>query len=383
MVSESLVLTAHCYYRYLNGFVLALILVCVGLFVDCSRQPPEKPAGKLLIAFPKSGTELHLVFSEPVDRATAEQPGSYKTELGLQVLGASVDPSDLTRVTLKTGAMPTWMTDWTYDEKGRQTYAENIRVDSIRAVGVHTASGAALASDKSPRFVQGIPAVRTIQKPREEVFPFFSRLVGLVAAHEYNPDGGVPDKLIKDFGFMFLHRPSTEGPFNSIKIVTNKQVPGLAEAEADIRAGQRKGLHVLWAGGEIQNIEGETRLVDTGFMEGSLVDPPLQSPPPYPIKSAEISGEAAKSLRAKSLQGVICAFENVTIDSVSSPDAKGLRSFTFHDASGAKVSGVLMDTVSQKVRSGQKFPYMRGIVHQPGAGRYEVIVELDEHLGAK
>src|SRR5260370_37202205 len=189
--------------------------------------------------------------------------------------------------------------------------------------------------------------------------------------------------MIKSLGFMFLHRPSNEAPFNSIKIVTNKQVPGLAEAVAEVREGKGKGVHVEWGGGEIQTVDGETRLVDTGFMEGSLVDPPLQSPPPYPIKTAEISEEAGKTLRAKSLQGVVCAFENTTIDSVSAAKDKGLRSFVFHDLSGAKVSGLFLDTVAQKVRPGQKFRYMRGVVHQPQAGKYEVIVELDDHLKSK
>src|SRR5260370_2535440 len=331
----------------------ALTTILVILFADCVCGCQHKVSGNLLIAFPKSSTELRLVFSEPVDRATAEQPNNYRTELGLRISAATVDPRDPTRVTLKTEAMPSWMSDWTPNEKGRPSYADIMKVDVVRAVGVRTASGAALAKNDSPRFVQGIPSVRTIQKPNEEAFPFASRLVGLVATHEYNPDGGVPHQMIKSLGFMFLHRPSNEAPFNSIKIVTNKQVPGLAEAVAEVREGKRQGLHVQWAGGEIQTVDGETRLVDTGFMEGSLVDPPLQSPPPYPIKTAEISEEAGRTLRAKSLQGVVCVFEKSTIDSVSAPNGKELRSFVFHDASGAKVSGLLLDTVAQKLRPGQ------------------------------
>src|SRR5260370_26046716 len=234
--------------RVLGAVLVILIAVCFG---GCER----KASGSLLIAFPKSSTELRLVFSEPVDRTTAEQLNNYRTELGLRISAATVDPRDPTRVTLKTEAMPSWMSDWTPNETGRQTYADTMKVDAVRALGVRTASGASFAKNDSPRFVQGIPSVRTIQKPNEEAFPFASRLVALVATHEYNPDGGVPHQMIKSLGFMFLHRPSNEAPFNSIKIVTNKQVLGLAEAVADVREGKRQGLHVQWAGGEIQTVD--------------------------------------------------------------------------------------------------------------------------------
>src|SRR5260370_7271919 len=89
----------------------ALTTILVILFADCVCGCQHKVSGNLLIAFPKSSTELRLVFSEPVDRATAEQPNNYRTELGLRISAATVDPRDPTRVTLKPKAMPSWMSD--------------------------------------------------------------------------------------------------------------------------------------------------------------------------------------------------------------------------------------------------------------------------------
>src|SRR2546425_1119246 len=104
----------------------------------------------LLIAFPKSNYELHLVFSEPVDRASAEQPESYTTESGLTVLLASVASQDSRRVTLKTEPMN----------------GEHLRVDTVQASGVRTASGAPLVKQSSPQFIQGIvKSILDIQKP--------------------------------------------------------------------------------------------------------------------------------------------------------------------------------------------------------------------------
>ncbi len=342
-----------------------------------AKQGPSN--GALLIAFPRSATELRLVFSEPIDRASAERPENYATQSGLKILAASVDPGDPRRVLLKTGPMPTW-------ESGPATSLyqrpndEPVRVEVVRAPGVLTASGAPLARDASPRFIQGIPSVWQIQRPAEERFPFVSRYVNLTAAHTYNPDGGVPHVLVDTLGFTFLHRP-TGGPFNSIKIVTKKHISGLIEATARLQPGE--GLHVLWAGGQIRTEDGETRLVDTGFMEGAVIAPPLKSPPPYPIRAAEISRAAGKTIRAKSLQGVIVRFENVTIDSVSTPNERRLRHFVFHDTSGARVSGLLLHTVTQGVQPGRRFRAMRGLVHQPRAAEYEVIVELNQHLTQK
>jgi hypothetical protein len=343
-----------------------------------------KASGTLLIAFPRSSTELRLVFSEAVDPTTARRPDSYATELGLRILGSEVDPNDPTRVTLKTSPMPTWQDSWGTAWKAEGTKEEDVKIDVVRARGVRTASGAALEHNDSPRFIEGVPSVRTIQSPKEEAFPFTSKLVGLVATHEYNPDGGTGgNNLINKLGFMFLHRPSAEGSFNSIKVVTRKQVPGLSEAVEEVRAGKRESLHVMWAGGEIQTVDGETRLVDTGFMEGHLVDPPLKSPPPFPIKTVDISEPSAKTLKAKSLQGVVCSFQNVIIDKVSPLNEQSFRAFVFHDDSGASVNGLFLDSVRQSIRSGQKFSYLRGIVHQPHLGQYEVIVEMDEHLRSK
>jgi len=121
-----------------------------------------KPSGSLVIAFPKSVNELRLIFSEPVDRASAERPESYSTESGLKILGASLDPNDPKRVMLKTEPMPTWETAAATGRYERPN-DEPLKIDIVRATGVRTLSGATLAKNESPRFIQGIPSVWQIQ----------------------------------------------------------------------------------------------------------------------------------------------------------------------------------------------------------------------------
>jgi hypothetical protein len=126
-------------------------------------------------------------------------------------------------------------------------------------------------------------------------------------------------------------------------------------------------------------------------MQGSIMEAtPKKFPPPYSISAKDISGRAALTLRAKRLQAVICRLEDVTITEVGEAgpyrrdvDAPAVRRFMFHDAHGDEaVAGVFLDTVRQPVDEGQRFSAMRGIVHQPRRGRYEVIVEMDKHLVA-
>jgi hypothetical protein len=318
---------------------------------------------RLEIAFPKSETELRLVFSESMDGSSVEQPDSYVTESGLGVLGGRIDQRDPTRVTLLTEPMN----------------GEAMTVDAVRAPGVRTFRGDRLGADRSPEFIQGIASIPETQRPQEDRFPFASRFVGKIASESCGKDGGVDSSVLIDaFGFAFIHK-ETGGPFNSLKIVTNKHIPGIAEAARQLREGLT--IHVLWAGGEIRNVEGENQLVDTGFMEGSIIDPtPLKSPPSFPVKTAEICREAGRTLRAKSLQGIVARFDGVTVDSVSEADDRGLRAFSFHDDSGAEVTGVLLANVTTRLEPGQRIHSLRGLVHQPRAGEYEVIVELDQHL---
>jgi len=207
-----------------------------------------------------------------------------------------------------------------------------------------------------------------------------SRFVGRIATLSCQKNGG-PDSnfLIDSLGFSFLHR-ETGGPFNSIKVVSKKHVPGIEKENARLVP---KGLspHVLWAGGEIRTINGETQLVDTGFMEGSIMPAtPKKKPPETRIEASEISETTAGTLRAKSLQGVIVRIDNVTVDEISPPDEKDRRKFIFHDQSGSHLSGLFLGQVMQDIKAGQKYASIRGIVHQPRENQYEVIVEMDDHL---
>jgi len=344
-------------------------------------------AHELSIAFPTSDTELLVIFSEPVDRESAEQPARYITEAGLGILAASgveddvplnstpseSNPNNVRKVKLTTEPMD----------------GEVIKVDTVRAMGVRTASGETLAQLDSPPFIQGIASIPEMQSPGEPVFPFASRFTGLVASASCQKNGGVDSSaLIDTLGFSFLHR-ETGGPLNSIKVVSDKHVPGIAEAVARLEP-EDLTPHVLWCGGEIRNVQGETQLVDTGYMIGSIIqETPKKKPPEYPITTDDVSRETGRTLRANVLQGVIVRFENVTIDRVWDPDERGLRSFVFHDEGrghafsrghGAQAFGLFLPWVTQEIEPGQKFQSLRGIVHQPSESHYQVIVELDEHL---
>lgn len=328
-----------------------------------SANPKDKDSS-LLIAFPTSNTELALVFSEPVQKSSAERPENYYTDANLSIVGARVDNNDPRRVILTTEPMN----------------GNAMKEDVVRVEGVHTASGAMFSKNQSPRYIQGVANITETQKASTDNFPFSTRFTGRIATMSCQKNGGADSvRMIDALGFSFLHR-ETGGPFNSIKVVCKKHVPGITE-EAERLKPQRLSPHVLWAGGEIRNTSGENQLVDTGFMEGSIMPAtPKKFPPTTPIKTADISGENTKTFKAKSLQGVIVRIDNIVIDDVSSPDEKNRRAFEFHDDSGARVSGLLLDTVTKNVENGQKFQSMRGIVHLDKENQYQVIVELDEHL---
>lgn len=324
-------------------------------------QTPEEP--QLAIAFPKSETELRVVFSEPVEKVSAEDPSNYKTRNGLAIFSAHIDRDDPRRVSLITAPMN----------------GEAMVIDVLDAPGVRTLSSQPFTHTQSPEFIQGIASIPEIQKPSANVAPFASRFIGKVASASCGKDGGVDSNaLINAFGFAFIHMEAG-GPFNSLKIVTQRHIPGIAEFTRTLSAGQT--AHVLWAGGEIRNVNGETQLVDTGYMEGSIIPPnPLMSPPPFPIKVAEVAGEAARSQRAKGLQGVVVRFENVTIDRVSDRNETGMRTLLFHDDSGGQLQAVLLSNVTVALQPDQKLKALRGLLHQPKGAEYEVILELDQHF---
>jgi hypothetical protein len=330
-------------------------------------------------AFPAGYNTIKLVFTEGLDQRSAERREAYATESGLRVEaarlhradGASQDKGRPTIVTLTTEPMN----------------GDAVIVDRIRVDGVRSERGSALTEAESRPFLQGIASLPGIQWPAEETAPFPSRFLGLLACGSCQKDGGVnSNHLIDQLGFSFIH-VEKGGPFNSLKVVGKKHVPGIEE---EVHRLSPKGLspHVLWSGGEIQTVDGETRLVDTGFMEGSILPAtPKMFPPPFRIRASDITGESAKNLRAKALQGVIVRFENVTIERVSEPNkhddwmsAPHLRSFVFHDDTGAQVRGILLNSVTAPVKAGQQLQTLRALLHQPRFARYEAIVELNEHL---
>ncbi len=47
-----------------------------------------------------------------------------------------------------------------------------------------------------------------------------------------------------------------------------------------------------------------------------------------------------------------------------------------------KLDAVGLDTVTHGLEKGEHFQSMRAIMHQPRAGQYEAILEMDKHLTA-
>jgi len=340
---------------------------------------------ELVMAFATSDNDLRVIFSGAVDPESAAAVDSYGTESGLRIVEAALaeaaadgkgeDEAErmITRVDLRTEPMNGHL----------------MEVDVLRAEGVQAANGERIANAESRPFLHGIASIPQTQKPAAREFPFTSRFEGTIATASCQKDGGVNSShLIDALGFSFIH-VERGGPFNSLKIVGLKHVPGIEE-EVE-RLGPR-GLspHVLWSGGEITTVDGETRLVDSGFMEGSILPAtPKEFPPPYAITVAEISGEHARTWRAKRFQGVIVRFDEVELKDVSDPrpyrdDVRGpaVRRFRFTDRSGGELHAVALDTVTHRLEEGQRFQSMRAIVHQPRAGHYEAIVEMDKHLVA-
>jgi hypothetical protein len=335
---------------------------------------------RLVASFATSDDSLRVAFSGAIDLQTVSTPENYSTRSGLKVLAAEIlprpnegdcDDDALTRVALRTEPMNGHLMD----------------VDVVRVEGVRRLDGGHLAEVESRPFLQGIASIPQTQKPRTSKFPFASHFEGIVATESCQKDGGVNSShLIDALGFCFIH-VERGGPFNSLKVVGRKHVPGIEE---EVKRLAPRGLspHVLWSGGEIQTIDGETRLVDTGFMEGSILPAtPKEFPPPHRVTTNELSKRNGRTLRAKRFQGVIVRFHEIVLSHVSEPasyraDVPGppVRRFRFRDHSGGELDAIALDTVTRPLRESQRFESIRSIVHQPRAGFYEAIVELNNHF---
>lgn len=342
------------------------------------KELQQEEDAELIAAFPIGEDRIRLVFSGWLDPSNCGRPERYRSSVGLAILGVDTSGqqpegrrSRPSRVTLTTEPM-----------SGHSLVVDTISLDDVRG-----RSGRRVETPESRPFIHGIASIPGIQWPVSDSFPFASRFEGLVATASCQKDGGVnSNKLIDAFGWCFLH-VERGGPFNSIKVATKKHVPGI---DVEVKRLSPRGLspHVLWSGGEIRTVDGETRLVDTGFMEGSILDAtPKHFPPPFRVKTSDLAGEDAKSFRSRSLHGVIVRFENVTIDRVWAGNEQGerisapkLRSFSFHDDSGARLLAVMLDSVTRELRAGETLESLRALIHQPRSGQYEAIVELDDHF---
>ena len=338
---------------------------------------------ELVMAFATSDSDLKVIFSGSVDPDSATSPDNYQTESGLRIVEAALaetatngkNDDEAERVTTHV------------DLRTEPMNGHLMEVDVLRAEGVQTTDGERVKNAESRPFLHGIASIPQTQKPVNREFPFTSRFEGTIATASCQKDGGVNSShLIDALGFSFIH-VERGGPFNSLKIVGQKHVPGI-EHEVERLAPQGLSPHVLWSGGEIRTVDGETRLVDSGFMEGSILPAtPKEFPPPHPITVAEISGKHARTWRAKRFQGVIVRFDDVEIRQVADPRpyrdevaGPAVRRFRFSDRSGSELDAVALDTVTHQLEPGQRFQSIRTIVHQPQAGHYEAIVEMDKHL---
>jgi hypothetical protein len=287
--------------------------------------------------------------------------GNYTTARRLQILNASLDGEDSRRVTLTTEAMA----------------GTSLSVDVVQVKGLKGTRGATLPEMTSPSFLHGIASIEALRRAHEEEFPYASLFSGVVATLSCSKNGGVWEG-VNDLGFTFLHEESG-GPYSSIKVVTDieEKIPNVAEEHHKLQEGE--SLHVLWAGGLILEINGETQLVDTGFMEGFLL-PVLRTPPEYPIKASDISRKAARTVTAKSLEGVIVRLENVVFTRVGNPDKLGIRSAVLTDESDAPVDALLLSPVTMEIKPGQSFRSVRALVIRPKVDALQLLIEWDGAL---
>jgi hypothetical protein len=200
-----------------------------------------------ITAFPVGYAELRVHFSSRIDHDSVTNVNNYRLTSGLRILdariqhngapdaGSSADAGGGTTVaTLTTDVMNGDLMD----------------IDVLHAEGITSLEGTRHDPLVSRPFISGIASIPQLQKPREPGFPFSSNFVRLIATASCQKDGGANSAhLIDTLGFSFLH-VERGGPYNSLKVVGKKHVPGITE-EVDRLRPQGLSLHVLWSGGEV------------------------------------------------------------------------------------------------------------------------------------
>lgn len=180
---------------------------------------------------------IRVVFREPADPERLRRPDAYSTEAGLKILSLSTDTDD--RAGVPAGRAVTLTTE---PMNGDAMILDRVQVHESGRTG-------SPATTRSRPFLQGIVSLPAVQWPREESFPFRSRFDGTIASGSCQKDGGVnSNHLIDQLGFCFIH-VEKGGPFNSLKVVGRKHVPGI-EKEVQRLRPQRLSPHVLWSGGD-------------------------------------------------------------------------------------------------------------------------------------
>ena len=340
----------------------ALLMLGAGSLAVSCRTTSRSGANstRLLAAYPFSNTELHLVFSGPINTESATTVKGYSTACDLKLLNASMQRDQTDRVVLTTEPMS----------------GKLMIVDRVIASGVRAADGTMLRTSESAPFLQGIVEVQPIQSSSSgSTYPFETKFEGVFASASCAYPCG-PPQLVENVSFTFL-RQSEGGRFSGLKVETDRIPPDIERLAEELPP--HLSVHVLFTGGVVHTKAGETRLMNVGYTQSSIIQPnPIPSPEPLEIRASDISNEAAPTLRAKSLQGVWVKLSNLRV--VSIEPAEHGRRIRFQDESGTTLGVWAVEGVNRPLEPGQVFERLLGHVHQPKAGEYEVVVFFDKHM---
>lgn len=159
------------------------------------------------------------------------------------------------------------------------------------------------------------------------------------------------------------------GPRSGVKVTltpeTAAQIPDYSRA-----------IRAIHAGGLIQEVNGETRHIDMGFME--VIEEELAAfPVPSPLSTANMPNVFNPSEEIDQFEGSYVVFNNVVITAYN-PKA---HIFLFQDASGVPSRGRLTAMLEyETLTPGQELDFIKGMVSVHALGMYEVMPAAPEDL---
>ena len=318
-----------------------------GVIELSTTQPPFE----LKAAYPVSNTDIRAVFTEALDPASAGDASHYSFGPGLPILAATFDPESPNAVTLHTGMM----------------VPANLRSNALHISNISSQDGDVIVSANSRSFVEGILTPQLIQSNREPTFPFNSLLVPQVASvscawndWHRNSNCVVAPCVIESVG----------GPYSGVAV-------SLTPATTALVTPYSFGTHLLFAGGVMTEVNGETQVADTGFMEAFPIGPDLPLPQPVLLSTADMPDVFDTSEATDQFERCYVEFRDVQITDFD----PSTRVFLFRDASGVIARGDLngLDEDAQ-LFAGQALPFLRGVVIVFASGRYKVMPFSPDNL---